>query len=37
MVDAIAVEPGDGSGNGVEDVMDSAVGFDAVVVLAEVY
>ena len=37
MVGTVVVEPGDGAGNRVEDVMDSAVGFDVVVVLAEVY
>ena len=37
MVGAVSVEPGDGAGDVVEDVVDSAVGFDVVVVLAEVY
>ena len=37
MVGAVAVEPGDGAGDGVKDVVDSSVGFDVVVVLAEVY
>ena len=37
MVGSVVVEPGDGAGDWVEDVADSAVGFDVVVVLAEVY
>ena len=37
MVGAIVVEPGDGAGDVVEYVVDAAVGFDVVVVLAEVY
>ena len=31
MVGAVSVEPGDGAGDGVEDVVDSTVGFDVVV------
>ena len=37
MVGAVSVEPGDGAGDGVEDVVDLAVGFDVVVMLAQVY
>lgn len=37
MVGAVSVEPGDGAGDGVEDVVDAAVGFDVVVVLAQIH
>ena len=37
MVGAVVVEPGDGAGDGVEVVVDLAVGFDVVVMLAKVY
>ena len=37
LVGAVSVEPGDGAGDGVEDVVDAAVSFDVVVMLAQVY
>mgnify|MGYP001756577532 FL=1 len=37
MVGAVSVEPGDGAGDGVEDVVDAAVSFGVVVMLAQVY
>ena len=37
LVGAVSVEPGDGAGDVVEDVVDAAVGFDVVVVLAQIH
>ena len=37
LVGAVSVEPGDGAGDVVEYVVDAAVGFDVVVVLAQIH